>query len=424
MNTRFVLLAGVVLFGLQIPCHADETDKPALLPDLANLPSTTPILKLSGFGTAGYIDGGNDDLYFVRDISQDAKYATNNGWDADSRIGVQANLNVSDHWGGVIQLVDRYKVAPTLQNSVEWAFLSFSPTSDTTIRAGRVGMDIFALSDFRNVGYAYTWVRPPQEFYGWIPLYSIDGADVATNLDLGEISLRAKLFAGISKANLSVSGESDYALRLDNVYGTSVGTDYGNWSGRLSYVHAMIADESPLQDFARTVAGLSTYWPQATGYADDLLVKGGIVQYTGVALNYDLENWQVRSEVSYVTSDVAVLSKGSRAYLSVGKRFDQWLPYLMFAKSTDPGTSNVVAPPGFGFEPVAAGINEAINSSRIRQSTWSTGVRWDFAPHMDAKFQIDRVDISNPGAGMWQINSPTWNGGSRTLVTATMDFVF
>ena len=45
------------------------------------------------------------------------------------------------------------------------------------MRVGRVGLPVFMISDYRNVGYANTMLRPPAEMYSQVPINSIDGVD-------------------------------------------------------------------------------------------------------------------------------------------------------------------------------------------------------------------------------------------------------
>ena len=84
----------------------------------------------------------------------------------------------------------------------------------------------------------------------------------------------------------------------------------------------------------------------------------------------------------------------------------------------------MVAPGGFGLEPLAAETNYVLNENRLRQTTWSLGVRWDFASKMAWKLQMDRSKVSDPGSALWDIQSPTWSGGSRTVVSTSIDFIF
>ena len=380
-------------------------------------------LRLSGFGTAGYVAGGNDELYFVRDWSQAATNQTNTGFVADSRLGVQANYTINPDWAAVVQMVSRYKAQPTWADAVEWAFLSYHPSTDSTIRVGRMGMDVFALSDYRNVGYAYTWVRPPTEFYGWIPIYSIDGADIATNINSFDSLIRPKFFVGSGKATIPTTG-GDFNFQANAAFGTSILMEHDVWRFRLSYVHMKVGSSFPFSALTNPLQEASPVWTEATNYADQLNIYGSSIKYSAAALNYDDGNWQLQSEFSHTVSESEFMPDGNRGYISLGRRFNDWLPFINFSKSTDPVHPNVVAPPGFGLEPLASETNYVLNLNRLRQYTWSLGVRWDFAPNMAWKLQADRSKISDPGAALWDVISPTWSGGSRTLLSSTFDFVF
>lgn len=58
-------------------------------------------------------------------------------------------------------MVGRDRLDNTFENSVEWAFLKGRLFPKLIVRAGRLGVDVFMLSEYRNIGFAYPWVRPP-----------------------------------------------------------------------------------------------------------------------------------------------------------------------------------------------------------------------------------------------------------------------
>jgi hypothetical protein len=43
------------------------------------------------------------------------------------------------------------------------------------VRVGRTDLDVFLLTDSRNIGFAYPWVRPPIELYDLVPVTNSDG---------------------------------------------------------------------------------------------------------------------------------------------------------------------------------------------------------------------------------------------------------
>ncbi|TMP21651.1 hypothetical protein CWB99_24065, partial [Pseudoalteromonas rubra] len=78
-------------------------------------------------------------------------------------------------WGFTGQWVLKSHPDYSLGDVTQLAFLSYSPKPNWTIKAGRTAFDLFMMSPYRNIGYAYTATHAPIEFYGLIPHRSIDG---------------------------------------------------------------------------------------------------------------------------------------------------------------------------------------------------------------------------------------------------------
>ena len=93
--------------------------------------------------------------------------------------------------------------------SVEWLFAAYKPVGEVTIRVGRTNPDLFLLSDYRNVGVAYPWVRPNIELYAGLPLYAMDGADVSYVWNQHDSRWRLKAFAGSVDARATLATSSD-----------------------------------------------------------------------------------------------------------------------------------------------------------------------------------------------------------------------
>ena len=118
------------------------------------------------------------------------------------RMSVRLHLAMCEHCRRFIkqmrlsQAVLRQRSDQSSLAALEWAFVALRPTPDWTLRLGRINPDAFLLSDYRNVGFAYPWVRPEIGFYGTIPLYSITGGDLTRTWADGSTYWKAKLFAG------------------------------------------------------------------------------------------------------------------------------------------------------------------------------------------------------------------------------------
>ncbi len=76
--------------------------------------------------------------------------------------------------------------------------MKIQPLADLTVRLGRIGMPTFLVSDFRNVGYANTWLRAPNEVYALAVFPRLEGGDLSYRVHLGGSTLTAQTIAGKS----------------------------------------------------------------------------------------------------------------------------------------------------------------------------------------------------------------------------------
>ncbi len=387
-------------------------------------------LSVSGFGTLGLVYSSQPDLPFVREISQNIDAIERISARQDSRLGIQINYQPLPELELVAQVVVRDKVDNTLSNSVEWAFAKWEPIPATSLRLGRVGLDLFLLSDQRNIAYSYSWVRPPVEFYGWLPLYSLDGGDLTWRTDLGDGQLKAKLFAGRSlPADVKLTG-NPIRFAVSPAVGINISWEDVHWRWRAGYTRSRVdldyAAPSDLIDALKQVAPL---WPHAQTLLDSFEVRGTDLTYAGVGGAYDDGRWQIIGEYSRTAVERVSMPRGKKAYLSVGHRFGAWLPYLMYADSTD-RRSLVVAEPGNPMlTPLWVASTAAINQRSMTQRTWSLGARWDVASNTALKFQFDHVSAPPEGRWLWYRQGA---GGSdlmplhvdTNVFSATLDVLF
>ncbi|MGE5452359.1 MAG: hypothetical protein ACM3VZ_11030 [Acidobacteriota bacterium] len=412
----WIAAATVAAVSVSLPAQADEAY--ALTGGAA--PSG---LKFSGFGTLGYwLSNGPDDLRFRRELGQNIPRLEHHHERADSRLGLQLNYQANDKLEWVGQVVAREKADARVFNSVEWAFLKYHPTDDTQLRLGRVGLDLFMLSDYRSVGYAYNWVRPPAEFYGWIPFYSVDGGDVVKSFPVGEGQLKVKAFGGVTQSSMPWGGDS-YKLRA-NIAGLGVAWESDEWRLRAFHTRLKFRDNAP---YAALIPALQIYaplWPSGAQYIDDLQLQGQRLTYSVLGAAWDHDGWQVSSEVALTHGRTTFAPQGTSAYVSVGRRFDKWVPFVSFARSWDSSELNLTDPPVSALDPLAMNIRYAYMSTHTRQYTASAGVRWDVADRVAVKVQWDRSVVAAESTQMWGLGAVPWTGGAKHVWSATLDFTF
>ena len=139
---------------------------------------------VSGFGTAGFVITDTDKAEFVRG-SQPVGADSSGDVGVDSIAGVQATVHLTDTISGTTQVLLRRLYNDGFELDVPLAFLKAQVNKDFAVRLGRLPLPVFLVSDFRQVGYANTWIRPPVEVYGQVPLDNVDGVDVLYTGDAG-----------------------------------------------------------------------------------------------------------------------------------------------------------------------------------------------------------------------------------------------
>jgi hypothetical protein len=167
-----------------------------------------PLFSFSGFGTLGEVHSNDDRADFTSSLFKPTGAGYTHSWsaDVDSLIAGQVTATFSPKFSAVLQVISEQSYNNTYTPQVEWANIKYQFTPDFSIRAGRTVLPCFFLSDTRNVGYTYAWVRPPVEVYHLLPVATSDGLDVSYRSHLGELADTIQLNAGGDTTHLTDNG--------------------------------------------------------------------------------------------------------------------------------------------------------------------------------------------------------------------------
>jgi hypothetical protein len=365
--------------------------------------------RLSGFATLGLVSSDNSEIAFRRDITQDTGSLDGSlEWRTDSLIGLQWYGSLSAKVDATVQIVARDRFENSLEKSVEWAFIRYRPSDSVDVRLGRLGTDIFLLSDYRQVGYAMPWVRPPQDFYGWLSLYHIDGADINKRFSIGDGTANIKAFYGVSDERYSGSSKSNGGVDLKfESAGIRVSHEVDEWLWRYTFARVEMQDNvaKPLTDALDAVSPL---WPDAATISEQLNTEGKPLIYHALGMTYDNNVWWARAEGASLSNDADLSSGGRFFYLSLGRRFGDVTVFGTrgLARSAS-ALPDYRAPQGYP-SPLAEQLNMlayassgAVEAGRQDQDSFGVGMRWDFRTKMALKLQVDRYDIDKSGASLW-----------------------
>lgn len=375
-------------------------------------------LRLSGFATLGVAHVEDAAPWqFRRDVIQPTAASGTTHTRTDSRLGFQANWTISPQWEAVGQLVlkPRAANAPASEN-IEWALLAWRPQPDLTLRFGRISNDSRLISEYTNVGFAYPWVRPPVELYGWEALQRIDGVDLLKTWRQGNATWAGKVQLGGTQVQASAL---DQPITLRGRDGLMVSLqrrdDVLLLKASYARLRAALTDggflTEPLTGPLRTLQALPVepVRSDAALYARQLS-PAFTGHYLSLGLQYEHGPWLLQAEgVGGGTPQ----QKDLRAFVGLAWRAGATTWYTIWARSLpmdDPVPAanwQAALTPLLGAAAAAQAqqlglqLAEASNLQRRDQSTVSLGLRWDLHPQVALKSQWDRVHVARYGSALW-----------------------
>lgn len=325
--------------------------------------------RFNGFGTAAisHVGGAGDAK------SYGYQGRTTDSWRGDqlSRLGGQFSYGLTDKLSATVQTVakaeqDNWKL------HLEWAYLAYEVSDHLTVRGGRLRPTTYMFSETLDVGYAYPWLRLPDEVYSLYPLSTLEGADVLYNIPLSFGSLDLQL-------------------------------QYGQAINRNIYLEA--ADELLDFDAKNSVAGsialnTNNFGTFRFGYNEgDTTVNGrdaGKGKFSSFGHRYD--------NGTIVTNAEAVERRSPSGttdafYVMTGYRMGDFLPHVTYAQMDlhDGG----------------------------RQSSWAYGLNYSLTASMTLKGEYKRVESDRGFNGAF---TPDYTAANQTfdgdVISIGLDFVF
>jgi hypothetical protein len=434
--------------------------------------------RLSGFGTLGAVHSSTNDVQFNYP-GQGGGAGTPWNTSPDSKLAVQGTYKFTPTVSATAQVMTRYDANSEYVPAVDWIFAKWQALPSLSIRAGRMVTPTFMISDFRNVGYANTTVRPPLDVYGQVPVDQIEGGDVTYQYNLGSITLNGTFFAGNSNADynsgfrkgatalapssfslkntrgINITAETEDGLTLRAGYSkakisiSSSSVDALLLSGRcLSAISAgsdpcgAVASVLPAGSISSgTAAELNDLGAQITAQTNALaVVNGRNVSFMGFGFTWDRGDYILSGEYTKRRSD-NFISDTTGWYLLGGYRIGKFTPYLGFSRLTlndvnvTPGTvtplaSNLLTNGIAG--QANAGLRSIANIMKQAQRTVTVGSRWDVMPNLALKAQWDQIHKPADSWGLFFAEDPTEAKASSffnnrrkvNVLTVSMDFVF
>ena len=373
--------------------------------------------SFSGYGTLGYAKSDKP-FGYQRFIDDDGTLKR------DTVFGAQLDARFENQIGATVQV----KAAPSLSSdnkydaTVAWAFLSYRPSNDWLLRAGKLRIPLYLNSETTDIGATFDFARLPTEMYSISPTTDLNGASFRKNwtLDLGELALdgfwgRANIeqrsFFRESFSNNGVvtpRGPTFEPIKIKaSGFALTLRRDEGSYRLGFNQAIARRANGRPITDRV-FFQPLDARFPGVGFY----LLEGPNVPVTASTNNIAIT---LGADVSVgagvrlvgefarriVHSDIGPDSSGG--YLSVLKRISNWTVYGTYAhlRSTSGPLNNYVKVnenrvpefiPGSkdinASQRAAAGVIQAFD-----QNSWAMGTSYALTNTSKIKAELQRVHV-------------------------------
>lgn len=361
---------------------------------VANINKNT--VHVSGFASGAFGIANNDAGY--------AGYTTDGSYHEDSLFGVQATFKPSKQFEAAIQLVAKGELdwAPKVTS----AYIGYTFDNALKLRAGKLRLPLFMLSDYLDLGYAQPWARSPEEVYGRVPITSFTGIDANYEIELDDSYINLQAFTG----NEEMSDESSAggAGSVEDIVGlvTSWYDDY--WTVRASYTVATVKDVN----FSKMLIDTNQDGiPDTTiSILPDIDSESG--SYASFGIRYEDENWLVMGEATQTRVD-GYFSDSNAGYVTLGYHLNQVMPYVSLARLETVDNEERES---------LTGMHKITSQSLTYQrNAYSVGTRWDIQPGLAMKFDVTyATKFGDTDGGL-----TTGNGeDSTTVFTVKVDATF
>ena len=366
--------------------------------------------------------GGLGDRGITNDLS----------FEKDTRFGLQISSDITEKMSVVAQLLGRGDQG-NFNAIIEWAYIDYEFHKTTSVHAGKIKQPVYLVNDYVEVGYAYPWIRPPQEVYLMNnPLNTVNGIELLLQFPVGPGTLSFQPYLGSNRDDIP-NAEGAF-FEAENIYGIDI-----KYAGRGYTAHA-----SNFKCDVTTQGGFTMADGSGTAtIAGDVTVDlngSGVCNVSAAGFNLDLANIVVYAEWTKRTTTEELsrpFGDTEAYYATVGYRFGKWLPHITFASiegkasTVTPGAVQVLTTAGL---PVPG---ETFNFPAPIQTSITAGLRYEVNDSAALKVEYQVVDLETDPAELADANQNvnyglfntdfTKNGGptgNTGVLSVALDVIF
>ena len=341
--------------------------------------------SFSGFGTAGGSFTSDSAFAYRHDASEYTTASNQFDIGLESRLGLQGTVDFGSGFSVTAQEVFRERGSDEFSPGTEWLYVQYTPNSDWQIRMGRVVLPVFLTSDSRQVGYAQSWFRAPQEVYDQFPFDFLDGGQVNYQKSLGKFNITLQGTVGSTFGKFQ-AGAISITTNAKDIFNEAISVSYGDLLLRVAQTSWTSPNEIPL-----TPTYTLSYQQHET------LVSVGAQYDNGKAVA--ISEW-AKTKENFIPGFGEPLTEATSWYVAGGWRFGKFLPLVIYGNSHE---------------------QASLLSAPYTKASWSANLRYDVVSNIAIKAEISQAKANN---GLYFATpDPTSNENVR-VYSLGVDFVF
>ncbi len=356
-------------------------------------------VSFNGFGTIAVTSSDSETLGFRRNFLT-AHPVTKNSPDfrTDSLIGAQANAFINQKLKAHVQFLFRDSEEHDLDDLLHYAYIDFHPFHNLSFRFGRNPLDIFLLSDYRNVGFAYIWVRPVNGMYSTLFADFYEGIQVRYSRPFASGNLSLAGYVGTLDVDLPLSELKRMDFSYEPLMGINAHYEKDFFKLIAGYQRGIIKNlGADVGKMAPALAQIPTdIVPLAPYAASYMNLNDSHCDYISVGFSYDDNSWIIQSEFSKYFFEKALELTYNSAYISIGYRWKNFVPFIAYSKfynsikfvnfTWDMEKIFLLSPEMFKAFSDLTALNRDVDA---HQDMLSFGIRWNIANNYALKLQWD-----------------------------------
>ena len=312
--------------------------------------------RVSGFGTIGAASTDSPSAY---DRGLDKN---NPEWVNETKAGIQADVKLTDRVSLTGQVVVKQSATDDDRMAVqgEWLFGSYAVSDSTKIRAGKLRLPLFMMSEQLDVGQAYKFAKLPLEVYGQAPTNGYVGADLLKRVEVGEEGeLTIQPYAGFTRfdgrgVNPMDANVMFKTFEADNIRGLNVVFDYNE---KLRLRAGYMATQLSYKDEKSTGLGM-----MMAG-----MVNNVDATFASAGAQLRLGNTTISGEYVQRRVDSVMFADTDGRYVSVDHKLGAFTPYVSYSVVSSDKSKMSGTAPNLDQSTKAAGVVYAVdNNSNIK----------------------------------------------------------